>query len=338
MSTPWQHIISSQPRIAGFLERLAQAPPNSLLLEGGNASERLAFGLFWAARLMCREAAPPCGECRICLQIADDACRDLFLLNGAEGSINVDTVREIRAVLGDPPAGRGPRVVILAEAQALGDGAANALLKSLEEPSPGNVFVLLAPSREILLPTLVSRSFVLTLGWPKGGLEDPDLGERLRALCEFIHRLLDSGICDWILVEADGARGLPLKAPAKHEPVIPERSTHVLALAGLTAIGTALDEDHVCRSGRYAELSGLPPNALVTTESVARVCNHPHGMFKGAPANARRLLWLNQADTPDALAHGREILDRLRAGDCPPRRVVVGAAMRAPCVREVWEP
>jgi DNA polymerase-3 subunit delta' len=201
MSTPWQHIISSQPRIAGFLERLAQAPPNSLLLEGGNASERLAFGLFWAARLMCREAAPPCGECRICLQIADDACRDLFLLNGAEGSINVDTVREIRAVLGDPPAGRGPRVVILAEAQALGDGAANALLKSLEEPSPGNVFVLLAPSREILLPTLVSRSFVLTLGWPKGGLEDPDLGERLRALCEFIQ----SGKGAWL--EWTGRKG-----------------------------------------------------------------------------------------------------------------------------------
>ncbi len=201
MSTPWQHIISSQPRIAGFLERLAQAPPNSLLLEGGNAAERLALGLFWAARLMCREEGPPCGRCRICLQIVDDACRDLFLLNGAEGSISVDTVREVRAVLGDPPAGRGPRVVILAEAQALGDGAANALLKSLEEPSPGNAFVLLAPSREILLPTLVSRSFVLTLGWPKGGLEDPDLGDRLHALCEFIQ----SGKGAWL--EWTGRKG-----------------------------------------------------------------------------------------------------------------------------------
>lgn len=201
MSTPWQHIISSQPRIAGFLERLAQAPPNSLLLEGGNAAERLALGLFWAARLMCREEGPPCGSCRICLQIVDDACRDLFLLNGAEGSISVDTVREVRAVLGDPPAGRGPRVVILAEAQALGDGAANALLKSLEEPSPGNVFVLLAPSREILLPTLVSRSFVLTLGWPKGEVENPDLRESLSALCEFIQ----SGKGAWL--EWTGRKG-----------------------------------------------------------------------------------------------------------------------------------
>jgi DNA polymerase III subunit delta' len=194
MTTPWQHIISTQPRIAGFLERLALAPPSSLLLEGGTVSERLALGLFWAARLMCREEVPPCGTCRICLQIADDACRDLFLLNGSEGSINVDTVREVRAVLGDPPAGRGPRVIILAEAQALGDGAANALLKSLEEPCPGNVFVLLAPSREILLPTLVSRSFVLTLGWPHEGSIDSDLRDRLGLLTEFIQ----SGKGAWI--------------------------------------------------------------------------------------------------------------------------------------------
>jgi len=201
MTIPWQHIISTQPRIAGFLDRLAQAPPNSLLLEGGTVSERLALGLFWAARLMCREEGAPCGKCRICLQIVDDACRDLFLLNGAEGSISIDTVREVRAVLGDPPAGRGPRVIILAEAQALGDAAANALLKSLEEPSPGNVFVLLAPSREILLPTLVSRSFVLTLGWPLGGQEDPELADRLRLLTEFIQ----SGKGAWL--EWTGRKG-----------------------------------------------------------------------------------------------------------------------------------
>jgi DNA polymerase-3 subunit delta' len=186
MSVPWLHALSSQARVAGFLDRLAGDPPRSLLLEGGTAEERLALALYWAARLMCRESGAPCGECRLCRQVADDASRDLFLLNGAEGSISIDTVREIRAVLGDPPAGRGPRVIILAEAQALGDAAANALLKSLEEPMPGNVFVLLAPNREILLPTLVSRSFVLTLGWPHAAIEDDELGEWLEALTEFI--------------------------------------------------------------------------------------------------------------------------------------------------------
>lgn len=201
MSVPWQHALSSQPRVAGFLDRLAGDPPRSLLLEGGTAEERLALALFWAARLMCREAGAPCGECRMCRQVVDDASRDLFLLNGAEGSISIDTVREIRAVLGDPPAGRGPRVIILAEAQALGDAAANAMLKSLEEPMPGNVFVLLAPNREILLPTLVSRSFVLTLGWPRGADGDDDLQEWLGLLTEFIQ----SGRGAWL--ERTGRKG-----------------------------------------------------------------------------------------------------------------------------------
>lgn len=201
MSAPWQHALTTQPRIAGFLDRLAGDPPRSLLLEGGTVEERLALARFWAARLMCRESSPPCGQCRICQQVAEDASRDLFLLNGAEGAITIDTVREVRAVLGDPPAGRGPRVIILAEAQALGDGAANALLKSLEEPMPGNVFVLLAPSREILLPTLVSRSFVLTLGWPRGDRENTDLREWLQALAEFIQ----SGRGPWL--EWTGRKG-----------------------------------------------------------------------------------------------------------------------------------
>ncbi len=201
MSAPWQHALTTQPRIAGFLDRLAGNPPRSLLLEGGTVEERLALARFWAARLMCRETSPPCGQCRICQQVAEDASRDLFLLNGAEGAINIDTVREVRAVLGDPPAGRGPRVIILAEAQALGDGAANALLKSLEEPMPGNVFVLLAPSREILLPTLVSRSFVLTLGWPRGDRENSELREWLQALAEFIQ----SGRGPWL--EWTGRKG-----------------------------------------------------------------------------------------------------------------------------------
>lgn len=201
MSAPWQHALTTQPRIAGFLDRLAGDPPRSLLLEGGTVEERLALARFWAARLMCRESSPPCGQCRICQQVAEDASRDLFLLNGAEGNIGIETVREVRAVLGDPPAGRGPRVIILAEAQALGDGAANALLKSLEEPMPGNVFVLLAPSREILLPTLVSRSFVLTLGWPRGDRENPDLREWLQALAEFIQ----SGRGPWL--EWTGRKG-----------------------------------------------------------------------------------------------------------------------------------
>ncbi|MBO4301704.1 MAG: DNA polymerase III subunit delta', partial [Desulfovibrio sp.] len=63
--------------------------------------------------------------------------------------------------------------------------AANALLKFLEEPSPTTVFVLLAAQREQLLPTLVSRSFCLTLPWPVHH-DDTDMRDWEETLAGFV--------------------------------------------------------------------------------------------------------------------------------------------------------
>lgn len=186
MPASWHTIAEQQPRVVGFMHTLGRAAPKSLLLEGGNPVQRLALGRFWAARLNCPDSHPPCGQCRTCMQIEDDVFRDLILLNGAEGSLVIDEIRAVRALMNEPPAGPGMRVVVLAEAQFLTDKAANALLKSLEEPGPGNVFALLAPSREILLPTLVSRSFVLTLSWPTTSTADAERDQWSAALARFI--------------------------------------------------------------------------------------------------------------------------------------------------------
>ncbi|MFW6324493.1 MAG: DNA polymerase III subunit delta' [Desulfovibrionales bacterium] len=156
---------AEQPKVVGMLKTLSATPPQVLLLEGGNAELREELSLTWAAILNCPAPDGPCFTCPTCLQISEKVNQDLFFLDGGKERIKIDSVREIRSLLGQPPKGRGRRVVILAEAQSLTIEAANALLKSMEEPAPGNAFVLLAPQRERLLPTLVSRSWVLTLGW-----------------------------------------------------------------------------------------------------------------------------------------------------------------------------
>lgn len=150
------------------LDQLAENPPQVLVLEGGTASDREAAALYYAAALSCGEFGA-CGACEPCVQIRDKVYMDLIFLDGTEQSIKVDDVREVRQKVGEPPRGPGHRVVVLTEAQGLTPPAANALLKSMEEPRPGNVFVLLAPQRERLLPTLVSRSWTLTLAWPEAG-------------------------------------------------------------------------------------------------------------------------------------------------------------------------
>ena len=83
------------------------------------------------------------------------------------------------------------------------------------------------------------------------------------------------------LIEADGARRLPLKAPATHEPVIPEGASLVVAVAGIDGAGRPVSEVH--RPELYARLVDKPLDAAVTPEDIAFVLCHLEGQKKGVP-------------------------------------------------------
>lgn len=162
-------------RQRGFLQAMREEPPQLLHLEGGDAASRVALALWWAALLNCEEQGDePCLRCHSCLSIGARMHPDLFLLDGRVGSIKIDDVRGLRPVMGEKPHFARRRVIVLAEAQSLGVEAANSLLKVLEDPSPDTCFVFTAPQRERLLPTLVSRGWVITLPWPETGRALPE--------------------------------------------------------------------------------------------------------------------------------------------------------------------
>jgi molybdenum cofactor cytidylyltransferase len=100
-----------------------------------------------------------------------------------------------------------------------------------------------------------------------------------------------------LLIEADGSRRLPLKAPAEHEPNIPSFVDTVVLVAGLSGIGTPLSPGHVHRPEIFSKLSGLPMDAQVDEDSLIIVVTHPAGGLKNIPESARKVLVLNQADT-----------------------------------------
>ena len=117
---------------------------------------------------------------------------------------------------------------------------------------------------------------------------------------EWVRRLRDLPWAAAVLVEADGAKGLPLKAPAEWEPVLPECASLVVALAGLDAQGTPLDDAHVHRAERLAALLGLPLGARVPP---ARLLDAVLGAYgRSRPRQAELLVVLNKADlvSPDA--------------------------------------
>lgn len=99
-----------------------------------------------------------------------------------------------------------------------------------------------------------------------------------------------------LLIEADGSRQKPLKAPAEHEPAIPTFASEVILLAGLAALGKPLTDGWVHRPERFAELAAIELGSKITEQAIAAVLSHPNGGLKNIPAGARRILLLNQAD------------------------------------------
>lgn len=111
---------------------------------------------------------------------------------------------------------------------------------------------------------------------------------------------------DYVILEADGARRLAVKAPARHEPVLPPASALVLGFVSLACLGRPMDGRTVHRPERFGAVTGCAPGAPITLDHLAALARSPQGLFQGAPAGARRVLALNQADlcpeAPAALA------------------------------------
>lgn len=135
-----------------------------------------------------------------------------------------------------------------------------------------------------------------------------------------------------LVLEADGSRNRPFKAPGEGEPVIPACSTVVLAVVGLDAAGRSLDDGSVHRPERVAAIAGIPLGATLDAETIARVLLDPQGGRKGVPAGARWIVVLNKAEE-ERRAAGERIASLLLARGA--ERVVLACAAAADPVAAV---
>jgi molybdenum cofactor cytidylyltransferase len=138
-----------------------------------------------------------------------------------------------------------------------------------------------------------------------------------------------------VLVEADGSRMRPFKAPAEHEPVIPASATVVVVVVGADVFGAPLDDERVHRAARAAALAGVPLGTAVTPEMVAGVVAHAQGGLKGVPPSARVVALINKVEAGARLGVARQAAERLLAA---PRihSVVLGGTRREPPALETW--
>jgi DNA polymerase III subunit delta' len=163
---PWLEVAAHQLRLAHTNGRM----PHALLLHEAPGAGGGLFATWAAQLLLCTGPTPACGQCRSCQRVARNEHPDYrMVIPDPElklGQISVDQVRELaeQLVLSSHE-GKGT-CVLISPAHALNRFAANALLKTLEEPRPGVLLILLTSAPSLLPATLRSRCLRLRLPAP----------------------------------------------------------------------------------------------------------------------------------------------------------------------------
>ncbi|TDL05142.1 DNA polymerase III subunit delta' [Mycolicibacterium obuense] len=139
------------------------------LITGPPGSGRSVAALCFAAALQCTsDGVPGCGECRACSTTMAGTHADVRRIIPEGLSIGVDAMRTIVQIASRRPGTGRWQIVVIEDADRLTEGAANALLKVVEEPPPSTVFLLCAPSvdPEDIAITLRSRCRHIALVTP----------------------------------------------------------------------------------------------------------------------------------------------------------------------------
>ena len=140
------------------------------LITGPPGSGRSIAALCFAAALQCTsDGVPGCGECRACTTTMAGTHADVRRIIPEGLSIGVDEMRNIVQIASRRPGTGRWQIVLIEDADRLTEGAANALLKVVEEPPPSKVFLLCAPSvdPEDIAITLRSRCRHVALVTPR---------------------------------------------------------------------------------------------------------------------------------------------------------------------------
>jgi DNA polymerase-3 subunit delta' len=170
---PFREIVGHRRLLALLSRAVAQDTlPPSLLFAGtrGVGKRKVAVALAEAVNCLAplsTEALPrdACGECASCRRISRGVHPDVLVVEpGDTGSIKIEQIRDVVDRAGYRPFEGRRRVVIVDDAEAMVEPAQNALLKTLEEPPPASVFVLVSSMPDALLPTVLSRCPRLRFG------------------------------------------------------------------------------------------------------------------------------------------------------------------------------
>jgi DNA polymerase-3 subunit delta' len=259
--------------------------PHAFLFVGPEGVGKHSFALRLAQALLC-ETVPeqeldPCGRCPGCLQVMAGTHPDLLQVARPEDrqELPIRVIRDLCLDLGLKPMSGRRKVAIVDDADVMNDEAANAFLKTLEEPPSGSVLILVGTSAEGQLDTILSRCRVVRfdplpeseladLLLEQGIAETPQEAERLARLGEgSVARA--RGLADPALAEFRGSLFEEIARPRGFDPpTLARRIEEFVGLAGKEAgakrvrarlvIGELV---RLFRGAAWQSLGISPPNA-----------------------------------------------------------------------------
>jgi probable selenium-dependent hydroxylase accessory protein YqeC len=222
------------------------------------------------------------------------------------------TQRDLIALVGG--GGKTAALQLLVRESSAGNGKSRILattttmmfLSQLEAVGP----VIVQPSLPLLRSELAERIYG---GGAVGAARavQPD-GKALGLPIEWIDDLWSAGVIDELVVEADGSRGLSLKAFASYEPEVPLATTVLMQVVGMDVLGMPLCELYVHRASLLALLLDVPLGTLVTQSLLTEAIRAQLRILRSRWPAIRLVTLLNKAEEPGvrdvAVALGRELL------------------------------
>jgi probable selenium-dependent hydroxylase accessory protein YqeC len=181
--------------------------------------------------------------------------------------------------------------------------------------------LIIDSSKDITSLSSVEPGMIVCLGSSVVGDQ-----EKLKGIeREVASKIYQEHLFDYIVVEADGSRRRPIKAPAHYEPVIPKETTRVIGVIGLDALGKPITDQYVHRPTLFCSIAGKKMGDIIDRKCLIDLVLSEDGLFKDVPPGSRKYVVFNKADRADRQGEAKITVNELMERQPPVNGLIIAA-------------